>query len=155
MKILEYKDVLTKRKTKKILYYVDCNGCWICTSHSTDRDGYYRLGRNKKTYRLHRYIYTIEYGKIPEGLIVRHKCDNPACINPEHLEIGTIMDNIMDREFRGHGAKGIRNGMCKLREEDVKNIRKDNRSFIKIAKEYQMHPATISGIKNRKIWKLI
>lgn len=89
--------------TRLIEYEINSNGCWICTSHKRDRCGYPVIVRNRKHWRGHRYSYTINKGNIPEGLVVRHTCDNPNCINPNHLILGTQKDNvddIFDRERR-------------------------------------------------------
>jgi hypothetical protein len=60
-----------------------------------------RQGDRKITFRTHRLAYELAYGPIPEGLVVRHKCDNPPCINPAHLELGTSAQNNRDRDTRG------------------------------------------------------
>ena len=89
--------------TKLIEYEINSNGCWICTSHTKDQSGYPQVRRNGKIWRGHRYSYTIHKGDIPEGQVVRHTCDNPNCINPDHLILGTQRDNvndIFDRERR-------------------------------------------------------
>lgn len=92
----------------KIKYIITENNCWECTSKKPNKDttGYVRLTRNKKSVYLHRYVYELYIGEIPEGLIVRHKCDNSKCINPEHLEIGTHKDNTQDMIKRGRSKKG-------------------------------------------------
>lgn len=70
-----------------------------------DRDGYgvqsFRYGNLTRQVRAHRMIWEECFGPIPEGLVLRHKCDNPPCVNPEHLELGTIGDNNRDRVERG------------------------------------------------------
>ena len=104
---------------------------------------------------MHRYIYTLYSGDIPKGFVIRHKCDNPSCINPNHLEVGTSADNSMDRDSRGHGAKGVRNGGHKLTESDVLAIRKDSRTCTEIANEYDVSKNTIACIKKGKTWKTV
>ena len=58
-----------------------------------------------------------------DGWVVRHKCDNRACVEPEHLELGTNLDNIRDRHERGRNATGLSHGMAKLCDEAVRDIR--------------------------------
>ena len=82
--------------TRLIEYEINNDGCWICTSHKRDKNGYPVIVRNRKHWRGHRYSYTINKGNIPEGLVVRHTCDNPNCINPSHLILGTQKDNVHD-----------------------------------------------------------
>lgn len=76
----------------------------------TDCDGYgqYQLRDNGKKirFRLHRLSYEVYNGIIPEGMVVRHTCDNPPCINPKHLLVGTNADNVRDRVSRGRSAVG-------------------------------------------------
>ena len=82
-------------RPRPIQYYIDSNGCWICISHKKDQCGYpivNRLGFQ----RCHRYSYYLAKGDIPKGLVIRHTCDNPNCINPDHLILGTQTDNVED-----------------------------------------------------------
>jgi hypothetical protein len=80
----------------------DSEECWIW-SGSKDPRGYGTLSAESgsspiKAYRL---AYEMRHGPIPDGLVVRHKCDNPSCVNPDHLEVGTQKDNVRDMVERG------------------------------------------------------
>ena len=66
------------------------------------RDGYGRIGNDG----THRFIYRLLKGPIPRGLLVCHSCDNPPCINPDHLFVGTTLDNMRDRDAKGRGRYG-------------------------------------------------
>ncbi len=136
----------------------ESTGCYICTSHLPDSKGYPRvyIGINKRT-GMHRFIYEECFGEIPKGLVVRHKCDNRMCINPEHLELGTIADNNNDKMIRGRhkyiSHKGEKHWKSKLSLEDIKLIRKDNRQHKDIAKDFNVARSTITNIKNNRTWK--
>lgn len=97
-------------KKKHIKYRVNENGCWLCISHTLDRDGYAKITRNKKEMRLHRYVYELEKGEIPDGHVVMHTCDIPTCFNPDHLTTGTIGDNVRDALSKGRKVLGRGDG---------------------------------------------
>ena len=117
--------------------------------------GYGKEWRNGKTYLAHRLAYTDAYGPIPKGMIVMHTCDNPACVNIDHLQLGTLKDNSQDMLNKERQARGITSGMHKLTEAEVLEIRKDPRSLRKIAEDYKVDHTTISRIKKRDNWKHI
>jgi hypothetical protein len=147
-------------RKKAIAYQITASGCWECTSHSKNKDGYPRCWRNGKYYILSRYIYEQTFGEIPKNLIVRHKCDNPSCINPDHLEIGTIKDNAIDRNSRGRAAStaGSNNGFAKLDEyavSEILNHLSKGEKINDIAKLFNVSCFCISDIASNKRWKHI
>lgn len=81
-------------------YTVDANGCHIF-SGLKNKKGYGKVAFKYKHYRAHRVSYEISFGKIPDGIYVLHKCDNPSCINVEHLFLGTDLDNKADMVSKG------------------------------------------------------
>lgn len=99
-----------------------------CIDHQRkgNRDGYVQILWGGRYQLAHRVAYCIAQGIPVEeiaGLVVRHRCDNPRCVNPEHLEIGTQADNIDDMVRRGRQARGVANGLAKLTPETVRAIR--------------------------------
>jgi hypothetical protein len=131
------------------------NNCWICTSHSKDDFGHIPFRRNGYYY-AHRYIYAKYYGDITSEQIVRHKCDNPSCINVEHLEIGTHQDNVRDRVERNRSAKGEGNGRSKLSEKDVELIKLNTtHTRTELANMYEVDDNVIYQIWKGKTWKHI
>ena len=113
-----------------IKFHVNDNKCWICTSHKTNK-GYPVASIKGKKIRLSRLLYyKFKEGKM-QGMFVCHKCDNPNCINPEHLFLGTPRDNIDDMLKKGrHGKK--RTGKGVLSDDDLEQIKKNikKRQFI-------------------------
>lgn len=84
---------------------VDRSGdCWTWQG-SRDRKGYGRVSVNQRPVLAHRFSWTLSHGPIPDGLCVLHKCDNPPCVNPEHLFLGTIADNNRDMVAKGRHAR--------------------------------------------------
>lgn len=147
-------------KIKEIAYETNEMGCHLVTSHYKTSDGYIGVRRNGRTVRLHRWLYEQKHGKILEGLLVRHTCDNRDCINLEHLELGTHQDNSNDmkerKRFVSPSRKGAKNGNSKLSEADVIEILKDkNSTNIALAKKYGVTHSTISATRKRGIWKHI
>lgn len=130
------------------------NECWKWQGSKRGK-GYGRIKKNGETLVAHRASYEINIGPIPEGMLVCHHCDVPACVNPRHLFIGTQKDNLRDRNNKGrfHPVKGERHGRSKLTEEQVKAIMKDDRTQREIAADYGVDRAMISHIKRGHSWK--
>ena len=120
---------------KEIQWTLNENGCHICISHSKDHEGYAKQNVKGQTRLIHRYIYEQKYGEIPNGLCVCHKCDTPACINPDHLFLGTYKDNNQNRAVKGRSfiPNGENNPNHKLTKEHIIKIRRDNRKYKEIA----------------------
>lgn len=82
--------------------------CWIWIG-SKDKDGYGTLWKDKKKIKAHRFSYEIHHKKIEYGLLVCHTCDNPSCVNPDHLWTGTPFDNTLDMMKKGRGRYSLNN----------------------------------------------
>jgi hypothetical protein len=98
----------------------------------------------------HRVSWEIHNGPVPEGRNVLHHCDNPPCVNPRHLYVGTIADNNLDRDVRG------RSGSAKLTAEQVRVLRKRRANGERVgvmARELGMNRAWLSQILLGKAWK--
>ena len=116
--------------------------------------GYGTLKHKQKRWSAHRFAWAYKNGKIPDGKIVCHHCDNRKCINPEHLFLGTTQDNVNDKmqKNRFKPSRGESNGYAKLSGQAVAAIRKDPRPQRRIAQEYGISQANVSLIKNNKGW---
>ena len=104
-------------------YEVSSEGCWLLSTNITPK-GYGRFFLDGKPKYAHRLAYEAANGSIPNGMIVRHRCDTPACINPQHLLLGTPADNSADMVERGRSARGERAANSKLTQDQVLEIRR-------------------------------
>lgn len=85
------------------------SGCWLWTAATTPRGyGVFHAGQGRGASRAHRIAYELTMGPVPDGLLVLHRCDNPSCVNPDHLYVGTHRDNADDREARSRSQIGDR-----------------------------------------------
>jgi len=83
------------------------DSCWLWNA-STDGNGYARFVINRKSVIASRFSYKSFVGEIPNGLFVLHKCDNPKCVNPEHLFTGTQTDNMQDMLKKGRNPRSVK-----------------------------------------------
>lgn len=122
--------------------------CWEW--QESNRRGYGCLWVNRKYISAHRFSWILHYGHIEEGLCVLHKCDNPICVNPTHLFLGTNLDNTQDRVNKGRSANGEKTSRGKLSREDVSTIKelmKTRKVRVKlIAEKYNVSAITIYRI---------
>ena len=144
---------------KKILFnfVVDDKGCYNCISHTHKRPrAYPMVSYNGKPQSLARHIYRECFGEIPAGMVLRHKCDNYSCINPEHLDIGTNQQNRQDMVDRGRSFRpyGEANGMTLLTENNVIEIKKLKGTATQqaIADRFGVARETIKDIWNGRRW---
>lgn len=114
--------------------------------------GYGQFFADGKNHRAHRWLYEYVNGKLSDGLVVRHMCDNPACVNIEHLEVGTQRDNINDKVRRGRQLRGENHGRALLTREDVERIRESNETHRALAKRFSVSEGCINNIKLRRTW---
>jgi len=125
-----------------------------------DKNGYgwqRALGERK----AHRVAYAKANGPIPRGMLVCHRCDNPRCVNPDHLFLGTNQDNVDDMmqkgryRFVGHSQKGEKNGNSRLTQEQVDDIRSRYKRGMGplLAKEFGVGIFMINRIIRKDAWK--
>lgn len=138
--------------------------CWIWNAAHNEK-GYGLFGVNGRTQGAHRVSWMLNNGAIGEGMIVMHKCDNPSCVNPSHLKIGTHAQNTADAIAKGRypqitvngidRARGERNGQSKLSEGEVKAIRESKERRRALALRFNVCETTISNIKLLRKWRHI
>jgi hypothetical protein len=136
------------------------SGCWlwlgyIAVSRSPHYLSYGRLGWNGRSYPAHRLSWLAHRGPIPGGMVVMHKCDNPGCVNPEHLKLGTHQENMADMVNKGRQGRlpGAANGRAKLSAEQVREIRASTLDWKALGSQYGVHPETIIKIRAGRRWK--
>jgi len=135
------------------------DNCWEWNS-SKNSNGYGVLEINRKPIKAHRIAWEFAYGPIPAGIDVCHRCDNPACVNPQHLFLGTHRDNMRDMAIKGRahggGLIGERNGFSKLtwtKVEEIRRLRIDGLSEPKLAAIFGVHHSTIHYVLTGQSWK--
>lgn len=126
------------------------DSCWIWKASKNSR-GYGNFWHEGKSWKAHRFSYAMYCGSIPEGMDILHSCDNPSCVNPEHLRAGTHLQNMHDMISRGRSPdrRGENNGKSRLTRFGVQYIR-DMYAFgfktPEIAKKFNINPSTVRRI---------
>jgi len=130
------------------------SGCHIWTGH-LHAEGYGRFRYKGRVCNAHRVAWELANNKSAEGFVIRHKCDNRACVNPDHLIEGSQADNIKDMYERGRNRhrSGEEHPRAKLTAELVDKIRNDNRLQRVIAESYGITRPQVSKIKSGKAWR--
>lgn len=132
------------------------SGCIEWVAGKNDK-GYGVAHSRGKQFYAHRLTYELAFGPIPAGLFVCHQCDNPACVRPAHLFLGTQRDNIRDASRKGRMASGEANRHAKLTEEDVCEMRarfaSGETTIAKLAAEYGIGPSGIGRAVRGRTWK--
>ena len=144
--------------------------CWEWLGHKVGL-GYGRFWLKGKMQSAHRISYELHKGEIPDGMQVCHSCDNPSCVNSDHLWLGTNSDNQRDCVKKGRDSKRVaisrvngkrtgpingRRGAIKrrfLNDDEVREIRTSIDTFASLAKQYVVAISTIQCIKERRTYK--
>ncbi len=133
--------------------------CWVWSASKAGKGyGQIKIPKTRKQVYAHRLSYMIHKGEITEGLDVCHTCDNPSCVRPSHLFLGTREDNLQDMKSKDRHLKGSRNNQSKLTDEKVRQIHKMNLSGLsqmKIAKSFNVSQGTIWKILKGLRWEHI
>lgn len=131
------------------------SGCWEWNG-TRSAENYGSISVGNKTRLTHRLAYETWVGPIPEGNVVRHKCDNPPCMRPEHLEVGTYRDNTQDMIERGRSAWHKSSHLAKLSWAKVREARllaSEGRSARELAEDFGVGYTTMCRVLSGKTWK--
>lgn len=128
--------------------------CWEWVG-SKDKDGYGKACYKFKRERAHRLSYRVFKLQDISNMLVLHTCDNPSCVNPEHLFLGTHKDNMLDKKTKGRQLKGEEIGNSKLKESDIFEIRKlrATRSLKELSKQFNCSVSNIHDVCKGYIWQ--
>lgn len=128
------------------------NGCWEYQGLQHPF-GYGRFTNKGRTYLAHRLSFILHNGEITSKDILLHACDNPKCVNPNHLSVGTRSLNAQDRTQKGRSVRGEQISNSRFTDQDILAIRSSTDSISKIAKQYQTGYGHIWAIRKRILWK--
>ncbi len=146
----------------KVSISANTNKCWEWQA-GKDEDGYGRFSIRKQV-KAHRFVWMITNGEIPDNLYVCHECDNPSCVNPKHLFLGTNLDNTRDKVAKNRQARGVElarfgelNPQHKLTTDQVRLIRQryseEKISHRKLAKELGLTSNQVYAVISGKYWR--
>ncbi len=131
------------------------DGCWIWKGPLRE-DGYGEFFIAGRRFRAHRYSFERQYGPIPLGLFVCHRCDNPSCVNPDHLFAGTQRENMQDMAAKGrHGGPDLRgeaHPMARITREVAQAIRVDLRPAKDVSAQYGVSKSLVWAIRSGRLW---
>lgn len=129
-------------------------GCWEWRLRR-ETTGYCHFVFGRERRYAHRVAWELAFGDIPPGLFVCHRCDNRACVRPDHLFLGTAQENTVDMYAKGRGnpPRGVKNGQAKLDESDVQAIRDATESCRVVGMRFGVSPTQVNRIRNNKRWR--
>lgn len=145
-------DVKVYERLVGLSHHIPEAGC-LLFGNKWEKNGYGRLGYKNKHVGAHRLMWLAVNGPIPEGMHVCHKCDTRACINPDHLFLGTHIENFADMVRKGRQMSGTKNRGAKLTEEQVRYVAASNKNGAELARELGVNKSTTCRIKKGTKWK--
>jgi hypothetical protein len=131
--------------------YLSGDGCWQWISTRTKK-GYGHFWFDGAPWQAHRVSYVLNVGEIPHGMHVLHRCDNPGCVRPDHLFLGSNMDNVADKIAKGRHPRGSAASCAKLTETEAASIRADTRSHRAIGEAFGVSHTVVWSIKKGAAW---
>lgn len=139
---------------QRIAFYAkpSANGCIIWTGRLV-ADGYGVIDIGGVRWQVQRLVWIRAYGRIPAKHVIRHTCDNPMCINIDHLNAGTVAENMADRTARGRTARGEKHAMSRLTRVEVAAIRESIEPGKALAAKYGVSRSTIQHVIDRRTWR--
>ena len=148
------KKICSKKRFLEKVEVKSSNECWEWKA-SKFKDGYGAFWNGDNQIRAHRFSWEFHFGNIPEGVLVCHHCDNPSCVNPNHLFLGTIQDNINDKCKKGRAdggsIKGEEHYFSKVTNKEVIRIRE----LYDTGKYFQREIGELFGISRSNVGEII
>lgn len=158
-------DTLQNRFFSKVLLGSK-EDCWLWLANKNNKGyGMIRAGGLAPKVLAHRVSYEIFKGKIPDGLVVMHSCDNPSCVNPSHLSAGTMLENTQDMIKKGRKVVGVNpdnkppsfrgaaHPRAKISEETAREIKNSKERRSELIKRLGVTTSTVKSIKSGRTWK--
>ncbi len=118
-----------------------------------DNHGYGGIQVGGRFRKAHRVFFEMFRGPIPDGMCVLHKCDNPACVNPDHLWLGTHAENMADRKAKGRYPVGASVTGAKLTDAAVRDIRSSDEPLRVLAARYGCGKSVVHAVKQGRAWR--
>lgn len=155
-----YNRLMSTYRTTAESFWAQMNktgGCWLWTGARTSRN-YGTVSWMNRQRSTHKLAYELTNGPVPDGLVVRHTCDNPPCCNPEHLSLGTVLDNVRDMLERGrkNPARGERCHHAKLTAEmvvEMRRLRANGSKLRELVTQFGVSLGTVGKACARESWK--
>lgn len=152
-KIIKTEDDLLREAKERFWNKVEKqNSCWIWKGPIAKN---YGMMFYKGQIKAHRFSYLIHHGELKKKYFICHHCDNPLCVNPDHIYQGKPKENSRDAQKRKRMRMGDRHHKTKIKDEDVKYIRSCSEKGVDLAKKYNVNKTTISGIRTYRMRKYV
>lgn len=130
------------------------NGCWLWMGYTDPKMGYGVFCVDHKHVKAHRFSWALVNGAIPEDKRALHNCDNPPCLSPDHLWLGTNADNNLDRDSKGRHVRlvGEKNGWSRLTTEQALEIKTSNASITDMMRKFGISRCHAHNVRKGKVW---